>query len=91
MLDLNAELPTNNSSASSNGKDKPTHEVVIKVPTKDGRIVTLGKIGLFANSKLHKKIIEQKDMSKILSLISKGEVEVVTAGADTSSDVELEW
>ena len=91
MLDLNAELPTNNSSSASNGKDKPTHELVIKVPTKDGRSVTLGKLGLFANSKLHQKIIAQKDMSKIASLISKGEVEVVTAGADTSSDVELEW
>ena len=90
MLDLNAELPTNNSSTSSNG-NKPTHEAVIKVPTKDGRMITLGKIGLFANSKLHKKIIEQKDMDKILSLISKGEVEIVTAGSDTSTDIDLEW
>lgn len=90
MLDLNSELPTNNSSASS-AKEKPTHELVIKVPTKDGRIVTLGKLGLFANSKLHQKIIAQKDMSKILSLIAKGQIDVVNAGSDTSSDIDLEW
>lgn len=72
-------------------KAKPTHELVIRVPTADGRNVSIGKIGLFANNKIHKKIIEQADMTKILSLISKGAVEVITAGADTSVDVELDW
>lgn len=91
MLDLNAELPTNNSSSSAKAKEKPTHELIVRVPTADGRMVSIGKLGLFANSKLHQKLIAQKDMNKILSLISKGEVEVVTAGADTSADIELDW
>lgn len=86
FIDL-ANIATNNSSA----KHKPTHELVIKVPTADGRVITLGKVGLFPNNKLHQKIIAQQDMSKILSLLSKGAVEIVTAGADTSTDVELDW
>ena len=85
------DLANTQTTTANANKAKPTHELIVRVPTADGRTVTLGKIGLFANSKLHNKIIAQKDMSKILSLLSKGEIDVVTAGADTSADIELDW
>ena len=82
---------TQTTTGNANAKAKPTHELVVRVPTANGTYVTLGKIGLFANSKLHQKIIAQTDMAKIVSLMSKGEIEVVTAGSDVSIDVELDW
>ena len=82
---------TSTTTGNTNAKAKPTHELVVKVPTADGRTISIGRIGLFANNKLHQKLIGQKDMSKILSLISRGDVEVVLAGSDTSADIELDW
>lgn len=66
----------------------PDNQLVIKVPTKKG-YVTLGKIGLYNESKLH-SLVAALDQEVLLKLIAKAELSIVPYESSIDEEVELD-
>lgn len=60
---------------------KPTHNLVIKVPTKSGKMITLGKIGLFEGNKAHEKLVEMSD-DVLETLLHKAQATIIEYGQE---------
>ena len=66
----------------------PDNQLVIKVPTKKG-YVTLGKVGLYNESKLH-SLVANLEQEQLLKLIAKAELSIVPYESSTDEDIEVE-
>lgn len=66
----------------------PDNQLVIKVPTKKG-YVTLGKVGLYNESKLH-SLVANLEQEQLLKLIAKAELTIQPYESSVDEDIELD-
>lgn len=76
------------SKAKASKGNLPDNQLVIRVPTKKG-YVTLGKVGLYNESKLH-SLVANLEQEQLIKLISKAELTIVPYESSVDEDIELD-